>query len=156
MAENRSVCRSEGVRSRMRRTSGRNPMSAIRSASSITTLRTEPSVSAFRSSRSWSRPGHATSTSTPFLSCSICRLILVPPYAARTHSCWARASGRSSSAICSASSRVGANTRADGALGAELAVRTMRGMPKAMVFPEPVGARPHMSRPANPSGIVAS
>ena len=40
VAENSDVWRSRGQRSRMRRTSGRNPMSSMRSASSITRIST--------------------------------------------------------------------------------------------------------------------
>ena len=65
VAENSTVWRSVAVCSRSRRTTGRKPMSAMRSASSMTTRSTAP-----RSTRPWPirssrRPGQATRTSTP-------------------------------------------------------------------------------------------
>ena len=39
-------------------------------------------------------------------------------------------------------------------MGSARPTRVTIGIPKAMVFPEPVGAWPHTSRPAQPSGMV--
>ena len=49
--------------------------------------------------------------------------------------------------------------RGSSAVGWRLRARSMRatsGTPKAMVLPEPVGARPHTSRPSSASGMVAA
>src|SRR5689334_17743950 len=62
----------------------------------------------------------------------------------------------SSSHTCEASSRVGTSTRPRGRLGAALPTPLTSGTPKAMVLPDPVGARPQMSRPARASGMVAA
>ena len=58
---------------------GKNPMSAIRSASSTTTWATAATEIAFRSIRSIIRPGVATTRSTPSSSFSICFSIGAPP-----------------------------------------------------------------------------
>ena len=49
----------------MRRTSGKNPMSIMRSASSNTSISMEERETTFCSSRSSRRPGVATTMSTP-------------------------------------------------------------------------------------------
>ena len=82
--------------------------------------------------------------------------MFVPPYAGMIQRSCAFARGRSSSAICSASSLVGANTSAVGAFGTDPTVRTIMGIPKAMVLPDPVGARAQISLPAKASGIAAT
>ena len=69
-----------------------------------------------------------------------------------------RASGRSASATCIASSRVGTRMRARGwcgRAGSPSASRASTGRPKASVLPEPVWPRPSTSRPASASGMVA-
>ena len=58
--------------------------------------------------------------------------------------------------ICSANSRVGARTRARGRRGSARSTVATSGMPKARVLPEPVGARPQMSRPSSASVMVAA
>ena len=68
----------------------------------------------------------------------------------------AAASGSSSRQICAVSSRVGARISAVGWRLCARSMRAMSGTPNAMVLPEPVGARPHTSRPARASGIVAA
>ena len=105
-----------------------------------------------RSSRSWRRPGVATTTSTPRASAFIWRSMPAPPYTASTsvlvpqHRAW--------SWFCTweASSRVGTRTRALGRRGAAFSTRASMGRPKAMVLPEPVGALPQTSRPARSVG----
>src|SRR5581483_10313928 len=62
----------------------------------------------------------------------------------------------SARSIWPASSRVGARTRARGRDGLARPTRETSGIPKARVLPEPVGARPQMSRPARAAGIVAA
>ena len=68
---------------------------------------------------------------------------------------WA-AIGSSTSATCTASSRVGTSTRPSGLRGSALSVmRASIGTPKASVLPEPVLARPHTSRPCIASGTAS-
>ena len=67
-----------------------------------------------------------------------------------------RPPGSSTSATCSASSRVGTSTSPSGALGSATSVmRASIGTPKASVLPEPVWARPHTSRPCSATGIAS-
>jgi len=75
-----------------------------------------------------------------------------------THRPIARASGRSTSWTWVASSRVGTSTSPR---GRPLAVwppasRVTSGSEKPSVLPDPVWARPRMSRPARASGRVAA
>ena len=135
-------------------TTGRKPMSAMRSASSTTTISTASRRTSRRSIRSVSRPGHATSTSTPRRSAFSWAPKPAPPYTAATRSLRWRPSHSSSPHTCAASSRVGTSTRPVGRLGAARPTRRTSGMPKAMVLPDPVGARPQRSRPAQPSARV--
>src|ERR1700733_4839034 len=68
------------------------------------------------------------------------------------------ASGLSTADTWVASSRVGTSTRPRGRAGRvdPPASRLTRGREKPRVLPEPVCARPRMSRPARPSGSVAA
>ena len=62
----------------------------------------------------------------------------------------AGATGSSTSATCTASSRVGTSTRPSGLRGSATSVmRASIGTPKASVLPDPVLARPHTSRPVH-------
>ncbi len=133
------------------------------SASSSTEISTADSVQARLSMRSISRPGVATTTSTPRFSASICLPYEAPPNTQASLSASDSPSGRSSSATWVASSRVGTNTRARGAFGVRLepddvepddARRASIGKPNASVLPPPVCARPSTSRPARTSGIA--
>ena len=72
VAENSSVCRSLEIFSTMRRTSGRKPISSMRSTSSSTRIFTSFRFIVRCSSRSSSRPGVATRMSMPRLSASRC------------------------------------------------------------------------------------
>ena len=72
VAEKRRVCRSVEIFSTIRRTSGRKPMSSIRSTSSSTRILTVFKEVARCSIRSSRRPGVATRMSTPCLSSSRC------------------------------------------------------------------------------------
>ena len=65
VAEKNSVWRCFGKRPTMRSTSGMKPISSIRSASSMTRMRTSERRTLPRSKRSSSRPGVAINTSTP-------------------------------------------------------------------------------------------
>mmetsp|Transcript_20933 Transcript_20933/g.67360 ORF Transcript_20933/g.67360 Transcript_20933/m.67360 type:complete len:260 (+) Transcript_20933:383-1162(+) len=90
---------------------GSNPMSNIRSASSITTYVTrcsEMTRPAFRVIRSIMRPGVQTTISAPRLMSAICSATLAPPYSATTRIPRALANLRHSVKICTASSRAGA------------------------------------------------
>ena len=133
-------------------------MSAMWSASSSTATSIEASVQLRRSIRSSSRPGVATTMSTPRSRVAIWRPSGAPPNTATvlTPSAWP--SGSSASRTCTASSRVGTSTRPRGVRGAGLrpASRVIIGRPKARVLPEPVWARPSTSRPARQSASVAA
>ncbi len=64
--------------------------------------------------------------------------------------------GSSTSATCTASSRVGTSTRPSGLRGSATSVmRASIGTPKASVLPEPVLARPHTSRPCMATGTAS-
>src|SRR6185369_9934962 len=79
VAENSRLCLSLGTSARIFFTSGRNPMSSMRSASSSTRICT---VSRCRNPwpmRSSRRPGVATRMSTPPLSLAICGFMPTPP-----------------------------------------------------------------------------
>ena len=66
------------------------------------------------------------------------------------------ATGSSTSATWTASSRVGTSTRPSGALGSATSVmRASIGTPNASVLPDPVSARPHTSRPCIATGIAS-
>ncbi|PSK57560.1 hypothetical protein B0E53_07003 [Micromonospora sp. MH33] len=158
VAEKSSRWESAGVFASSRVTSGRKPMSAIWSASSSTVISTSSSLQTPRSIRSPSRPGVATTISTPRRSASICRSYGTPPTAVFRKMPTALPSGTSASLTCMASSRVGTRTRARGCSGrARLrsASRAITGRPKARVLPEPVWPRPSTSWPARASGRVA-
>ena len=79
VAEKNSVCRVRGSSATMRSTSGMNPMSSMRSASSITRILASVSRIEPRSNMSSRRPGVAISTSTPRISASFWSDMLSPP-----------------------------------------------------------------------------
>ena len=132
-----------------------NPMSAILSASSRTTIPTSSRRSAPLSSRSISLPGHATSISTPCFRFLSWPLYGVPPYTDRTPRPADLANGCNTLRICSASSLVGVRTRDVGLLDSASEVLEIRGKPKARVLPEPVGALQHTSLPCMAAGIAS-
>ena len=72
VAENSSVWRSAGVCSTILVTSGRKPMSSMRSASSSTSTFVSDRSTTPRSIKSFRRPGVAMSTSVPPRSSRIC------------------------------------------------------------------------------------
>ena len=142
-----------GILSRMRVTSWMKPMSSIRSASSSTTVCTLFKFTVRRFMWSLSRPGVATTIWGRRFSASICLPMGCPPYrhTSRTPS-WHTAMSRISSVICMASSRVGARiTACTSSLSRSM--RSMMGMPKAMVLPVPVGALAITSFPASMGGM---
>ena len=114
LAEN-SMCWASGeICSSSRLTGGRKPISAISSASSMTTTSTDESVSACWRSRSSRRPGQATTISAPAFRSRIWWMYLTPPYTVVVFMPNVWASGISTSLIWFASSRVGASTRPRG------------------------------------------
>ena len=161
VAEKSRRCPPAGVAARMRVTPGRNPRSAMWSASSSTVISTASRVSTRWASRSSSRPGQATTMSTPALSACTCRCCETPPKMVVTDIDAADASGSITAAICVASSRVGASTRPSGRPerrrppASRPARRATSGRANARVLPLPVRPRPSTSRPARLSGRVA-
>ncbi len=79
VAEKNRVCRLSGSRLTIFSISGINPISSIRSASSITRIRVWVKSNPPRSNRSSRRPGVAISTSTPRFSTSFWSAMLSPP-----------------------------------------------------------------------------
>ncbi len=79
VAEKSSVWRSAGILAAMRRTTGRKPMSSMRSASSSTSSETSSSRAAPCAMRSSSRPGQATMISVPRAKAAICAPKPTPP-----------------------------------------------------------------------------
>ena len=128
------------IRSSSRVTSCTKPMSSIRSASSSTTVRAVSIRTVRRFRWSLRRPGVATTICGRLLSASICFPIGAPPYrhTQRTPGRYF-ASRRSSPSICKASSRVGDRITACTSPSAGSMCWTI-GIPKARVFPVPVGA----------------
>ena len=151
-----SVCRFAGRCRRMRRTSGRKPMSSMRSASSRT--RYSRFASFAYGERKWSsrRPGVATMTSTPLRNACSCGPIETPPYTAAPVIGVCTASCARSSRICAASSRVGVSTRARVRPRGLSSMRCSSGNTKAAVLPLPVAAQASTSRPSRAGGMAAS
>ncbi len=158
VAEKNSVWRVNGTSLQMRSMSGMNPMSSMRSASSMTRMSMPVSSSLPRSEKSSSRPGVAISTSAP-------RVILVswsaketPPMSRATLSLWLAPYLTKLSSTCAASSRVGSRISVRGmrALARPLSRRESMGRTKAAVLPVPVWAMPRMSRPRSAGGIACA
>ena len=155
VAENSSRCPPAGTASRISVTAGMKPRSAMWSASSSTTISIRPRSTAPCSIRSISRPGVATTMSTPRWNARSCGVYDMPPATRTTDRSTVRASGVSTSVTCIASSRVGTSTSPRGCEPAAPASVVIIGRPKARVLPEPVWPRPSTSRPVSASGIVA-
>ena len=151
-----SVWRVFGSIATMRSTSGMNPMSSMRSASSITSRRVSVSSSPPRSNMSISRPGVAISTSTPRISRSFWSDMLSPPMISAWVSFRYLPYCRKFSATCSASSRVGSRIRLRGMRArARLPDRMSSiGRVNPAVLPVPVCAQPSRSRPISTQGIA--
>ena len=130
------------------------------SASSMTVTSTASSDTWPWPMRSSSRPGQATTTSTPRRSAETCGPWPTPPKTVREvrPRRWAR--GVIASSIWATSSRVGARMSARGRRACGrfwlAARRVSSGSTKAIVLPEPVRPRPSTSRPARESGSVAA
>ena len=158
VAEKSSVWRCFGSFVQISSMSGMNPMSSIRSASSIT--RSEQPVRRMlpRPNRSISRPGVAISTSTPFSSAFTWSPMDTPPMRSAMESlCW-RPYFSKFSATWAASSRVGSRIRLRG-IRARLrpcARMSIIGSTKLAVLPVPVCAMPMMSRIIRTDGIAAA
>ena len=117
VAENSSRWPCFGVAARSRRTAGRKPRSAMWSASSSTVTSTAPRSQWPCWMRSSSRPGQATTMSTPRRSPCTCGCWPTPPKTVRVVSPAVAASGIRACSICPTSSRVGARIRARGLPG---------------------------------------
>ena len=120
VAENSSRWPSRGVRSMMRRTTGRKPRSAMWSASSSTVISTASRSTWPWPMRSSRRPGQATTTSTPRRRAVTCGFWPTPPKTVWLLRPRGLASGMSAVSIWVASSRVGARIRARGREGRRL------------------------------------
>mmetsp|Transcript_7460 Transcript_7460/g.27031 ORF Transcript_7460/g.27031 Transcript_7460/m.27031 type:complete len:296 (-) Transcript_7460:364-1251(-) len=137
---------------------GSKPMSSILSASSRTTKLTRCKLQ-FLCWR-WSRnlPGVATTTSTPCLSICLCSLIGAPPTMMHVLTLLVWEKILHSSAICWASSLVGARTTARGpsplAKGFWFVQCAIMGIEKDAVLPLPVSAQPRMSLPERAVGMA--
>mmetsp|Transcript_49705 Transcript_49705/g.106210 ORF Transcript_49705/g.106210 Transcript_49705/m.106210 type:complete len:269 (+) Transcript_49705:405-1211(+) len=149
-----------GMSSTTARSCGSKPMSSMRSASSRTRKRTPLILRVWSRIRSVSRPGVPTTRSSLPPSWNMarsCSCLRCPP---KTHTVLqpkASASGRASSWICCASSRVGASTTPTGprslrSVLLRVAASHSSGIKKPIVLPEPVWATPTTSRPASEMG----
>ena len=116
-AEKRKRCPSGFAWSRIYLTTGRNPISAIWSASSQAVIWSWSSCTSTLSRRSIRRPGVATKIAVALRITVICLAYGIPP--SITIDSWpiARARGRRTSSICWASSRVGVRTSPKGLCG---------------------------------------
>ena len=117
VAENSIRWPRDGVASMIRRTSGRKPRSAMWSASSRTVISMVSSFTCPERMWSASRPGQATTMSTPSRSLVICGLAETPPKMVVVRRPSGLASGTIAASICVASSRVGARISARGRPG---------------------------------------
>mmetsp|Transcript_44291 Transcript_44291/g.73469 ORF Transcript_44291/g.73469 Transcript_44291/m.73469 type:complete len:216 (-) Transcript_44291:442-1089(-) len=158
VALNMKVCRSRGMSScsTMRRICGSKPMSSMRSASSRTRYVTRRRFVVPPSRWSISRPGVATTISTPARRSATCARFGTPPYTHVFLMPLLPPNLSHSSLICRASSRVGATTRTIGPspgcrYGCAL-MWTIAGRRKANVLPDPVAEMPTMSLPSRAIG----
>ena len=138
-------------------------MSSMRSASSSTTYSTWLSTAFLASIWSSSRPGVATSTSTPFFSSSVCGFMSMPPNTTVLRSLVCLAYSAICCATWSASSRVGSNTSArtgwragEAELFSCLSRRCSNGSENAAVLPVPVCAAPITSLPVSTTGMACA
>ena len=158
VAEKNSVCFLAGVSLKIRSRSGMKPISSMRSASSTTMICTPVIRSLPRSKWSSRRPGVAISTSTPRSSFCSWSLNETPPISSAHESFWPLAYFSKEAETWSASSRVGAITRARGirALERPAASRSIAGRVKAAVLPVPVWAMPSTSSPCKATGMASA
>ena len=143
-------------------TTGKKPRSAMWSASSSTVISMASRCKSPWPIRSSTRPGVATTISTPSRSACTWRVCDTPPKMVVTRRFMASAKGRITAVIWVASSRVGARTNPSGRPPRRLppesspaSLATM-GMLKARVLPEPVLPRPKTSLPERVSGNVST
>mmetsp|Transcript_23973 Transcript_23973/g.58755 ORF Transcript_23973/g.58755 Transcript_23973/m.58755 type:complete len:252 (-) Transcript_23973:251-1006(-) len=160
VALNNMVCRRLGQCRTISRISSKKPISNNRSASSSTRLArsSSPTLCVLRT-WSISRPGVATTTSGLVRSAAACTLADKPPTTkaarmvvncARRSVIWC---------TCTASSRVGTSTStcvAATGRGPRCSMRSRHGSMNAAVLPDPVTARPQMSRPVRARGTTAA
>ena len=158
VAENSIRWPSGGVASISRRTTGRNPRSAMWSASLTTLISTSSRWQCPCSMRSASRPGQATTMSTRLRRAVTCGFCPIPPNMVVTVRSMEAASGARTAWTWLASSRVGTSTRPRGrqASVCPSASPATSGIAKPSVLPEPVRPRPRMSSPASASGSAAA
>ncbi len=159
MAENIRVWRWLGRRARISATSGKKPMSSIRSASSKTQVRTPSRLQPLVRPR-WSkrRPGVAMMTSWECWRAVACGPMASPPMTRAALRLVCRHRSPIVASTCAASSRTGARTRARGPgfVGRGAASRRWRtGRAYATVLPLPVWADPRTSRPWRAGGMAA-
>ena len=157
VAENSRVWRDLGSFEQISSMSGMNPMSSIRSASSMTSRLQSLSMILPRPNRSIRRPGVAISTSTPFASALTWSPICTPPMSKAIESGWYLPYFSKFSATCIASSRVGSRISERG-IRARLRPSckiSIIGSTKPAVLPVPVWAMPMRSLPISTDGIAA-
>ena len=156
VAENSMVCRSAGVRSRIRSTSGRNPRSSILSASSSTRARTADRSRCRCPTRSSSRPGVPTTMSTA--AAQRVDLRLVGPAAVDGEHPGAQGHAGHPQVVGDLAGQFPGryhDERGTGAVGSLAGVSARccsSGMPNASVLPVPVRAWPMMSCPPSATG----
>ena len=154
VAEKSDMTFSSGVRSSMNWMSSMNPISSMVSASSSTTCRTSFISMVPRLRWSMSRPGVATSISTPLSSASVCTFMPWPPYMVATRMSVCLPNSRMASVICMASSLVGASTRPCMVRSGFMSWSMETAY--AAVLPDPVCAWPTTSLPVSSTGMAAS
>ena len=134
------------------------PISSIRSASSSTKCSTLARLVWLSCRCSNKRPGVATKTSTPCLSCLVCVSILTPPYTLTTLSSMNWLYALMLSVTCAASSRVGtkisARTLPEWMSFGVSAICCKIGKANAAVLPVPVCAFARISLPRPAAGIA--
>mmetsp|Transcript_679 Transcript_679/g.2289 ORF Transcript_679/g.2289 Transcript_679/m.2289 type:complete len:280 (+) Transcript_679:311-1150(+) len=149
VAEKKSVCRLGGICRTIFWIWGSNPISSMRSASSITRYDTWRRLIWPPSRKSLRRPGVAMTIWQPLRMSRSCIPLGAPPYTQVLRMFEARPNLSASSLIWHASSRVGASTSTVGPIRGSLRVALMcmiPGIRKAAVLPEPVLAIATTSR----------
>ena len=157
VAEKSIVCRGRGTFARMRVSWGLKPMSSMRSASSSTSTSMFESTAVPWPMWSSNRPGVATQI-CECLRPSICCPMPTPPMSTTVFTPCGAPKRCECSAICSANSRVGANTsaRSPFLLWGLWWRRSTMGNTNAAVLPVPVAAQPMMSLPWRAWGMVCA
>ena len=151
VALNRRVCLLPTIFSTIHRTSGKNPMSSILSASSRQNISIAGRSMCPLLLMSMTLPGVPTMTSTPLSSSFACLSKSVPPYTVSILRLFFPWSLDISSATCTASSLVGQST--SDCKEPSGSHDSIMGIPKAAVLPDPVRAWPTTSLPLRATGI---